>query len=90
MERSPGPLYESACHEPKYSLVNMLRGYRAAERQPGGAPQRWSCIVVDGHDSSKCEVHSAWSFRVHATIRSVAMENHWRSRFNRFNRVSRS
>jgi hypothetical protein len=40
MERSPGPLYEYACHEAKYSLVNILRGYRAAERQPGGAPQR--------------------------------------------------
>jgi hypothetical protein len=40
MERSPAPLYEYACHEANYSLVNMLRGYRAAERQPGGAPQR--------------------------------------------------
>jgi hypothetical protein len=40
MERSPGPLYEYACHKANYSLVNMLRGYRAAERQPGGAPQR--------------------------------------------------
>jgi len=32
--------------------------------------------IVDGHDSWKCEVHSAWSLRVHATIRSVAVENH--------------
>jgi hypothetical protein len=40
IERSPGPLYEYACHEANYSLVNMLRGYRAAERQPDGAPQR--------------------------------------------------
>ena len=37
MERSPGRIFEYACHEANYSLVNMLRGYRAAERQPGGA-----------------------------------------------------
>src|SRR6185295_5731821 len=33
MERSPGRIYEYACHEGNYSLVNMLRGYRAAERE---------------------------------------------------------
>jgi hypothetical protein len=35
MARSPGPIYEYACHEANYSLTNLLRGYRASER---GAP----------------------------------------------------
>jgi hypothetical protein len=35
MTRSPGPIYEYACHEANYSLTNLLRGYRASER---GAP----------------------------------------------------
>jgi len=39
MSRSSGRLFEYACHEANYSLVNMLRGYRAAERPPGG-PER--------------------------------------------------
>jgi len=34
MTRSTGRIYEYACHEANYSLVNMLRGYRASERQP--------------------------------------------------------
>ena len=33
MARSPGPIYEYACHEGNYSLPNTLRGYRASERQ---------------------------------------------------------
>ena len=40
MTRSPGPLYEYACHEGNYSLANMLRGYRAAERKPAGGARR--------------------------------------------------
>src|SRR5262249_45553671 len=32
MERSSGRIYEYACHEGNYSLVNLLRGYRASER----------------------------------------------------------
>ncbi len=36
--RSTGNLYEFACHEGNYSLENMLRGYRAAERK--GLPKR--------------------------------------------------
>jgi hypothetical protein len=36
MARSPGRIFEYACHEANYSLVNMLRGYRAAERPPAG------------------------------------------------------
>jgi hypothetical protein len=32
MERSDGRIYEYACHEGNYSLVNLLRGYRAAEK----------------------------------------------------------
>ena len=32
MSRSTGPIYEYACHEANYSLVNLLRGYRASER----------------------------------------------------------
>ena len=35
MARSAGRIYEYACHEANYSLVNMLRGYRASEREPG-------------------------------------------------------
>ena len=34
MARSSGRIYEYACHEGNYSLPNMLRGYRAAEREP--------------------------------------------------------
>jgi hypothetical protein len=35
MTRSDGRIYEFACHEANYSLVNMLRGYRASEpRRP--------------------------------------------------------
>jgi len=37
MARSSGLLYEFACHEGNYSLSNMLRGYRASERQ-GAVP----------------------------------------------------
>ena len=33
MARSPGPIYEYACHEGNYSLSNLLRGYRASERE---------------------------------------------------------
>jgi hypothetical protein len=32
MTRSAAPIYEYACHEGNYSLVNMLRGYRATGR----------------------------------------------------------
>ena len=32
MARSPGPIYEYACHEGNYALSNLLRGYRASER----------------------------------------------------------
>ena len=32
MSRSPGPIYEYACHEGNYSLPNMLSGYRVTER----------------------------------------------------------
>ena len=33
MTRSADKIYEYACHEANYSLANMLRGYRAAERK---------------------------------------------------------
>ena len=33
MTRSTGNIYEFACHEGNYSLENMMRGYRAAERK---------------------------------------------------------
>ncbi|MEO5742596.1 MAG: hypothetical protein ABIS29_18575 [Vicinamibacterales bacterium] len=33
MTRSPGPIYEFACHEGNYALPNMLSGFRAGERQ---------------------------------------------------------
>jgi hypothetical protein len=32
MARSAGRIYEYACHAGNYSLVNLLRGYRASER----------------------------------------------------------
>ena len=32
MTRSPGPMYEFACHEGNYALPNMLNGFRATER----------------------------------------------------------
>ena len=31
---------EYACHEGNYSLSNMLRGFRAAERRPVKVPKR--------------------------------------------------
>jgi hypothetical protein len=34
LSRSPGPIYEYACHEGNYSLANMLSGHRASERAP--------------------------------------------------------
>jgi hypothetical protein len=37
LTRSSGPIYEYACHEGNYSLMNLLRGYRASER-PAGNP----------------------------------------------------
>jgi hypothetical protein len=33
MARSTGPIYEYACHEGNYALTNLLRGYRASERE---------------------------------------------------------
>jgi hypothetical protein len=32
LTRSPGPIYEYACHEGNYALPNMLSGHRATER----------------------------------------------------------
>ncbi len=32
MSRSPGPIFEYACHEGNYSLPNLLNGFRADER----------------------------------------------------------
>jgi hypothetical protein len=32
MHRTPGPIYEYACHEGNYSMLNMLSGARAAEK----------------------------------------------------------
>ena len=40
MTRSSDRLYEYACHEGNYSLTNMLRGYRATERQPASPAAR--------------------------------------------------
>jgi hypothetical protein len=40
MTRSTGQIYEFACHEGNYSLENMLRGYRAAERKGAGPGRR--------------------------------------------------
>jgi hypothetical protein len=32
MTRTNERIYEFACHEGNYSLTNMMRGYRAAEK----------------------------------------------------------
>lgn len=40
MTRSGERIYEFACHEGNYSLTNMLRGFRAAERKPAGPRER--------------------------------------------------
>jgi hypothetical protein len=40
MMRSPGPIYEYACHEGNYSLPNMLRGFRAGESAAANPPLR--------------------------------------------------
>ncbi len=40
MTRSIEQMYEFACHEANYSLENMMRGYRAAERKAGAPPGR--------------------------------------------------
>ena len=40
MARSPGPIYEYACHEGNYSMGNMLRGYRASEGQAANPAAR--------------------------------------------------
>ena len=37
MDRASAPIYEYACHEGNYSLGNMLRGYRASEREQAGS-----------------------------------------------------
>jgi hypothetical protein len=33
MTRSPGPIYEYACHEGNYALPNLLNNYRVEERR---------------------------------------------------------
>ncbi len=40
MTRSTERIYEYACHEGNYSLSNMLRGFRAAEKKPGDPRRR--------------------------------------------------
>ena len=40
MSRSSGPIYEYACHEGNYALPNMLRGFRASERQAANPARR--------------------------------------------------
>jgi hypothetical protein len=40
MDRTTDLIYEYACHEANYSLENMMRGYRASERKPGGVERR--------------------------------------------------
>jgi hypothetical protein len=39
-KRSGDRMFEYACHEANYSLMNILRGARAEERQPNGQPGR--------------------------------------------------
>jgi hypothetical protein len=38
LTRAGGPLYEYACHEGNYSIVNIIKGARAAEREAAAKP----------------------------------------------------
>lgn len=40
MSRTPGPIYEYACHEGNYSLASMLSGARAEEKAEAGETPR--------------------------------------------------
>jgi hypothetical protein len=40
MERTSGPIYEYACHEGNYALPDILRGYRAHEKDGDGKEKR--------------------------------------------------
>ena len=37
LRRTPGPIFEVACHEGNYGLANILSGHRAEERSAAGA-----------------------------------------------------
>jgi hypothetical protein len=40
MARTPGPVYEYACHEGNYALPNLMNGFRAAEAQEADPKKR--------------------------------------------------
>ena len=40
MVRAPGPIYEYACHEGNYGMVNLLRGARAEEKAAAEAARK--------------------------------------------------
>jgi hypothetical protein len=40
MERAPGAIYEYACHEGNYALPDILKGFRAHERDGDGKEER--------------------------------------------------
>jgi hypothetical protein len=40
LTKTPGPIYEYACHEGNYSMVNMLKGARAQEREAAEAAKK--------------------------------------------------
>ena len=42
MRRTPGPIYEYACHEGNYSMLNMLSGARAEEKAAAEAARKES------------------------------------------------
>ena len=35
LTKTPGPIYEYACHEGNYSMLNVLKGARAQEKTAG-------------------------------------------------------
>jgi hypothetical protein len=40
MSKTDSQIFEYACHEGNYAIVNMLKGARLAEQEAGGAPKR--------------------------------------------------
>jgi hypothetical protein len=40
LTKAPGPIYEYACHEGNYSMVNMLKGARAQEKEAKEAAKK--------------------------------------------------
>jgi hypothetical protein len=40
MTKTPGPIYEYACHEGNYGMSNLLRGHRVEEEEAAKKERR--------------------------------------------------